>query len=156
MSTQRQLAQSAICSFASKWGFVTKEIFKMSASTTSTIDRSGRANGSCRTGRANWSGINIAAMVFGFVFFWPVGLFVLYWILTGREVLDLPAAMPSMLNRVKEVFGGSSNEDVKIQSGNSIFNDFQQTQHDRIREIKEENQNEFDAFMASAPEQGKG
>jgi len=147
----------------------------MSASTTSTIDRSRRANGSCRAGRANWSGINIAAMVFGFVFFWPVGLFVLYWILTGREVLDLPAAMPSMLSRIKETFGGSGAEDQRIQSGNSIFNDFQQTQHDRIREIKEEirersrrfkefraaasrqaDQNEFDAFMASAPEQGKG
>jgi|GEM_PF-5125446 len=46
--------------------------------------------------KGNWSGRNIAAMVVGFVLFWPLGLVLLYWNITGRDVKDLPAAARGM------------------------------------------------------------
>lgn len=118
--------------------------------------------------RARWSGFNIAAMVLGFIFFWPVGLVVLGWILSGRNVQELPEAVRHLWSKIFE--RGSDSAD---QFGNSVFNDYQQTQYDRIREIKEEiksraqrfgefrseakrraDQEEFDRFMASSPTAG--
>jgi len=114
--------------------------------------------------RGRWTGINIAAMVFGFVFFWPVGLVILYWILKGRDVRDLPAAIRG---KWSEMRGGSYSN-----TGNVVFNEYQQTQYERIKEIKDEidsrskrfaefrkqaqrrkDQDEFSQFMASAPGQ---
>jgi hypothetical protein len=40
--------------------------------------------GCCKKG--NWSGMNIAAMVIGFVLFWPIGLVLLYWNISGRDI----------------------------------------------------------------------
>lgn len=117
------------------------------------------------TSRANWSGINIAAMVVGFVFFWPIGLFVLYWILTGRDARDIPAAAKE---KWTSMFGQRGKTGADID--NVVFHDYQQTQYDRIREIKDEikeraqrfadfrrdakrraDQEEFNQFMASSP-----
>lgn len=114
---------------------------------------------------AHWSGVNIAAMVVGFVFFWPVGLFVLYWILTGREAVDIPAAAKAQWAKMRGDKGMRSGS-----TDNVVFNDYQQTQYDRIREIKDEmkaraarftefrqdakrraDQDEFNQFMASSP-----
>ena len=81
-----------------------------------------------------WSTFNIAAMVLGFVFFWPVGLFVLFWIISGRDVKEIPGALQGLWNKL---FSGNG----KSTSGttdNSIFNEYQQTQYDRITEIKDE------------------
>jgi len=119
---------------------------------------------------ARWSGVNIAAMVVGFVFFWPVGLVVLFWILSGRHVQELPGAIRQQWNHM---FGGSKRSSDEID--NLVFKEYQQTQYDRIREIKEEikhraqrfthfradaqrrvDQEEFDRFMASNPASAPG
>lgn len=141
----------------------------MSSSNGATVNQSNdRSWGPCRSGRGrrgNWSSFNIAAMVLSFVFFWPVGLLVLYWILTGRQVQDLPGAIKQ---KWQELRGGAHG--FSDQSSNSVFNDFQQTQYDRINEIKHEiktrstrfkefradaqrraDQEEFNSFMASSP-----
>lgn len=113
---------------------------------------------------ARWTGVNIAAMVVGFVFFWPVGLVVLFWIMSGRQVQELPGAIKEQWARM---FGKG---DVVEAVDNVVFNEYQQTQYDRIREIKEEiksranrfsefrmdakrraDQEEFNRFMASGP-----
>ena len=128
-----------------------------------------RAQRRGRCARANWSGVNIAAMVVGFVFFWPAGLVILYWIISGREVRDLPAAIKSQISRVSGNWSGGWGRSNGL-SDNVVFNDYQQTQFDRIREIKDEiksradrfdafradakrraDQEEFDRFMSSAP-----
>jgi hypothetical protein len=114
---------------------------------------------------ARWSGINIAAMVVGFVFFWPVGLVVLFWIMSGRQVQELPGAVREQWGNL---FGNKSDSFEAVD--NVIFNEYQQTQYDRIREIKEEiktragrfgefrmnakrraDQEEFNSFMAGGP-----
>lgn len=100
--------------------------------------------------------------------FWPAGLVILAWIMSGRDVRDLPSAIKSVW---AHFFGGNA-FDARLSAGteNTIFNEYQQTQYDRIAEIKNEikerarrfrdfsmtakrkaDQEEFDRFMASAP-----
>ena len=113
--------------------------------------------------------MNITGMVLGFILFWPVGLVILFWILSGRNVQDLPAAIK---RKWSEKFGGDKSmiTNDSDDSGNSVFNTFQQTQYDRISEIKEEirdrsrrfteyradarrraDEEEFNQFMSSNP-----
>ena len=81
---------------------------------------------------ANWSFTNIAFMVFGFVLFWPLGLFMLYWIMKGRDVVDIRSHLKAKWNRFK------GNDSAGGGTDNQVFNEYQETQYDRIREIKEE------------------
>jgi len=115
--------------------------------------------------KARWSALNIAAMVFSFIFFWPLGLVVLFWILGGRDANELPSAIRQHWRKFRgtETRFGS-------HSDNVVFNDFQQTQFDRINEIKHEikeraerfkefkadaqrraDQDEFNRFMSTSP-----
>ena len=122
--------------------------------------------GRCSKGR--WTPMNIAAMVLGFVCFWPVGLLVLFWILSGRNVQDLPEAVRE---KWQQFFGDTSNKR-RGSSDNIVFDEYQQTQYDRINEIREEikarharfqafrmdakrraDEEEFNRFMASKPVQ---
>ncbi len=147
----------------------------MASSNESTYGTSSNAlpgmqnRGSCfggMTGNANWSGSNIAAMVLGFIFFWPVGLVILYWIIKGRRVQELPGAIRDLWSRTF----GNGKMGRSFDSGNAVFNAYQQTQHDRIQEIRDEiraradrfnefrdeakrraDEEEFNRFMASAP-----
>jgi hypothetical protein len=146
----------------------------MSSSSASTNDQPGhRSRGRCCGGwskGANWSGINIAAMVVGFVLFWPVGLFILYWIVTGRDVRELPQWIHRQWSKVRGMWNGDEGFSKDERNGNVVFNEFQQTQYDRIREIREEikersrrfaefrtnakrraDEEEFNRFMADAP-----
>jgi len=129
-------------------------------STGSRVNRHPR-----RCGSSNWTGINIAAMVAGFVLFWPLGLFMVNWITIGRDARELPGITRDLINKLRgSGIGGSGS------SGNRIFNEFQQTQYDRIQEIKTEiqerskrfhdfreeqkrkqDQDEFNRFMTLSP-----
>jgi len=129
----------------------------MSSSSGSTHDLpDNRTRGHCcgSWGKSgNWSGFNIAAMVLGFVFFWPLGLFILYWIITGRNVKDLPQGIRDTWSRMTGSWSGSGMHNHNGRTDNSVFNDFQQTQIDRIREIKEEikeRSRRFGEFRADA------
>jgi len=129
----------------------------------STVEKSEARNWQNRRCGGHWTGLNIAAMVLGFVFFWPLGLVILYWTLKGRNVKELPAAIKEKVSHMTGGFGGE-------RSHNVVFHEYQQTQYDRIREIKAEikersdrfgqfradakrraDQEEFDQFMASGP-----
>lgn len=93
-------------------------------------------NGCCNKG--NWSFMNIAAMVIGFIVFWPVGLFLLFWNISGRDVRDLPSVIQE---KCAAIFSGSfyrSKGHRDSTDNNSVFEEYQQTQYDRITEIKEE------------------
>lgn len=121
--------------------------------------------GSSCCGRGHWSGTNIAAMVLGFILFAPLGFAVLLWTFAGRPIEELPGWLR---DKWRQMFrsGGRSGQD----SDNLVFNEYQQTQYDRIRELKEEirrraeafrnfrfdakrrsDRKEFDEFMASSP-----
>lgn len=144
----------------------------MSSSSNSTTDQSNnRSQGHCCGSwgkKGNWSGFNIVAMVLGFVLFWPIGLFILYWIVTGRNVKELPEGIRDQWSKVS-----GSRSDSYSRNGrgdNVVFNEYQQTQYDRIRELKDEikarsrrfvefranakrraDEEEFNRFMSDAP-----
>ena len=106
-------------------------------SSTATMNDNGTHNKGTRCcgfgNSANWSVTNIFAMVIGFVLFWPLGLFMLYWIFKGRDVTELGRHIGDKWNRFK---GNASSE--ANGTDNQVFNEYQQTQFDRIREIKDE------------------
>ena len=120
----------------------------MTTTNSSTVNDSHQyrhsRNGCCKKG--NWSGLNIAAMVIGFVFFWPVGLFLLYWNISGRDVRDLPGAIQEKWSAMfnGSFFGSKRQKDPKGE--NSVFDEFQQTQYDRVTELKEEIKNRAHRF----------
>ena len=132
-------------------------------------DRSRDGRGNRHRCGGNWSGLNIAAMVVGFVLFWPVGLFLLFWIITGRDVQHLPDAARGLWSRVDNAWRGNGS-DFRGPTENVVFNEFQQAQYERIREIKDEikertrrfrdfrararrraDEEEFNQFMSDAP-----
>ena len=129
----------------------------MSSSSESTFDQhEHRSRGQCCGhwgGRGNWSGLNIAAMVIGFVVFWPIGLFILYWIIKGRSVKELPEGVQRQWSRMTGGWSGKGGSGHGDASDNVVFNEYQQTQYDRIREIRDEIQDRshrFARFRASA------
>ncbi|MCB1772007.1 MAG: DUF2852 domain-containing protein [Gammaproteobacteria bacterium] len=122
-------------------------------------------------GAGHWSGANIAAMVLGFIIFVPLGIVVLVWTLMGRPVQELPAWVRE---KWRQTFSGTPSVS-RGDSDNVVFNEYQQTQYDRIREIKDEirrrseafrafrsdarrrrDQKEFEDFMATNPDSGAG
>ena len=134
-----------------------------------TGDRSGDGRRNGQKCGGNWSGLNIAAMVVGFVLFWPIGLFLLFWIFTGRDVQEFPDAVRSLWSRVDDVWRGNGS-DSRATTENVVFNEFQQAQFERIREIKDDikerarrfrgfrarakrraDEEEFNQFMSDAP-----
>ena len=140
----------------------------MASTAEAKVEKSNsRSWSSCSYGRrGHWTGGNIAAMVIGFVLFWPVGLLVLFWTMSGRNVRDLPGAIREKWSGFAGQWGGGS----RHSTNNVVFNEFQQTQYDRIREIKDEikerssrfneyradakrraDEEEFNSFMADTP-----
>ena len=120
----------------------------MTTSTNSTINDSGqyrRARKGCCT-KGNWSGINIAAMVIGFVVFWPLGLLILYWNIKGREVKDLPRAIQQKWSAMVSGSWSPSKSEGSSNGENTVFDEYQQTQFDRITEIKDEIKNRARSF----------
>jgi len=145
----------------------------MWCSNGSTTERYGTKNSSesntCSNSKSNFTGFNLLAMILGFVFFWPVGLLIVFWICSGRRVQDLPSAIRDLWDRG---FSVTSQQSQGV-SDNSVFNAYQQTQFDRISEIKEEiksrakrfnefrsdaqrraDEDEFNRFMNDTPNNG--
>ena len=144
----------------------------MSSSTDSTGARAHcRAHDRRSTGTGcRWTGLNIAAMVVGFMVAWPIGLFVLLWIVLGRDVQELPDEVRRQWSRVSDAWRGQGAGSDRAETDNVVFNEYQQAQYERVREIKEEiksrarrfrefranakrraDEEEFDRFMGEAP-----
>ena len=128
----------------------------------------------CWKGGGNWSGLNIAAMVFGFILFWPIGLFILFWIITGRSVQELYRWTRKQWGKLTENWNDGDGFVTAGRTDNVVFNEYQQTQFDRIREIKDEikerssrfadfranakrraDEEEFNRFMSDSPIRGE-
>lgn len=128
----------------------------------------------CGWGRkGSWGGFNIAAMVLGFIIFWPLGLFILFWVMSGRNVKELPQGVRDTWAKVTGHWHNDNGSYSTGSNDNVVFNEYQDAQHDRIREIKEEikertrrfsefranakrraDEEEFSRFMNDTPEQG--
>jgi hypothetical protein len=97
---------------------------------------------------SKWSGGNIAATAIGLILFWPIGVFILFWVATGRKLQQLPVA----IREKWEAFGAKFERNGR-SSHNVVFDEYQQTQYDRIRELKAEiktRSKRFNEFRADA------
>ena len=74
-------------------------------------------------------------MVVAFIAAWPIGLFILFWICSGRDVGELFGMAKSFWDRN---FASEQQFVAPADTDNVVFNEYQQTQYDRINEIKEE------------------
>lgn len=148
----------------------------MSSSSNTAYTQSGnRLWGRCRQHGnnkcGNWSGLNVTAMILGFVLFWPVGLLIMFSNMSGRDVKDLPQGIRDLWSGITGIWNRNDSFSRPDYSENDVFNEYQQTQFDRIHEIKEEikarsrsfrefrenlkrraNEEEFNRFMADKPD----
>lgn len=111
-----------------------------------------------------WNAVNVISIVVGMVVYWPVGLFLLGWVICDRQVRDLPGAISE---RARKLAGWTRQH---TGTGNRVFDEYQQTQFDRIAELKAEirereaafrrytdeknraeEKNQFDEFMRRGP-----
>ncbi len=121
------------------------------------------------SGSSKWTAPNVAAILIGLVLFWPVGLFLLVWVAMGRQLRELPGIISHQFNKLLRWLGCKA----PSHSGNRIFDEYQQTQYDRIDEILSEikgragafrdfrdekrraaDQREFDEFINKKPANG--
>ena len=102
-----------------------------------------------RCGRGHWSGANIAAIIAGFLIFAPLGFVALLWTLLGRPIQDLPGWLREQWRRGMGLLQTSEGP----RSDNVVFNEYQQSEYDRIDEIRDEigrRARAFQAFRAEA------
>ncbi len=83
-----------------------------------------------------WSSANIVALVLGFVVFWPVGLLMLFFILSGGDMADT-------FNRAKSWVSGLGSGQSYNASGNAAFDQYRD---ETLRRLEEEQQ-AFGDFM---------
>ena len=105
--------------------------------------------------RGRWTLFNIAVIIVSFVVFWPLGLFLLVWIFMDRELRELPEIVQSLFSRLR---GWMSRQNLSVRttnSGNRVFDEFQQTQFDRIDEIKMEINERDNAYRDFKDEQDR-
>lgn len=128
------------------------------------------ANIKLNESKGHWSWANITAMVLGFIVFPILGLAILLWTILGNPIQDLPSWARKKWQQLLSIRSTVENK----ETDNSVFNEYQQTQYESIRRMKDkitrregafrtfreaekrrEDQKEFDAFMSSQRETDK-
>jgi hypothetical protein len=97
-----------------------------------------------------WSPFNIAAMVIGFIIFWPVGLAILGWNIwsSRRQRSDFAfAGMNTMPNWGATPWSQTS-RDLSRNSGNAVFEDYKKATLERLEDERRKLSAEQDAFAS--------
>lgn len=98
-----------------------------------------------------WSGINIAAMVIGFIIFWPIGLAILFWnIMSSKFAPGEPAfaSMQGLAGMAGAPWASPVNRDLARNSGNVVFEDYKQATLERLEEERRKLVAEQEAFAS--------
>lgn len=101
-----------------------------------------------------WTGFNIAAMVVGFIIFFPLGLAILVWnIWSARQIRHSYAAMTGGMGA--GMAGGwqggqwsRTSRDLSRDSGNAVFEDYKRATLERLEEERRKLVAEQEAFAA--------
>jgi hypothetical protein len=110
---------------------------------SSAFDADSPWRNGCRSGRSQWAPFEIAAMVMGFVLFWPIGLAILFaklWQRSHGDERDLADFVRERANAVKETFWGVDAppmatrfaESVRRSSGNQAFDEWREAELARL------------------------
>ncbi len=111
--------------------------------------------------RPAWTSLNILLMIVGFVVFWPIGLFMLAYMIWGDEWgLDLSdwgnvkeranSAANTASEKIKTAFDGTAYSSRNESSGNSAFDEWRRNELKRLDEERrklEESRREFDKYV---------
>jgi hypothetical protein len=98
-----------------------------------------------------WHPLNIAAMVIGFIIFFPIGLGILFWnIWSARQMRNggAPAfaGMGGGFARWGEAPWSQTHRDLARDSGNSVFEDYKKATLERLEEERRKLAAEQEAF----------
>jgi hypothetical protein len=113
----------------------------------------------CTTRSVRWTPLNIISMVLGFVFFWPVGLVILFYILSGGDMSQVFERCGDWVRGRKNAHHGQRAHRAG-GTGNSAFEEYREATLKRLQEEEAEfhafmerlrkarDKEEFDRFMA--------
>ena len=102
--------------------------------------------------KPSWSPLTIALMVMGFIFFWPVGLAVLAYIIWGEKFGGSTEKAQRYWNkgasfvRSNTKAAGFGRPDFAATSGNAAFDEYRAEQLRRLEEERARLDAEIDAF----------
>lgn len=102
--------------------------------------------------RPEWSGMNIALMVAGFVIFAPLGLAMLAYILWGEHFGGSSEKAGKWMN-TKQKRCGRSRSHRRQATGNLAFDDYRAQEMERLEEARRQLENEreeFENFLRAA------
>ncbi|MCX5513599.1 hypothetical protein C3941_14350 [Kaistia algarum] len=102
--------------------------------------------------RPGWTPLTIAMMVLGFVFFWPLGLAMLAYIIWGDRIPEFRRNAKSMKADFSRSFGGCGARKSwnSAPSGNAAFDDYREAELRRLDEERrrlEDERAEFETFV---------
>jgi hypothetical protein len=100
--------------------------------------------------RPGWTPLTIALMVLGFIFFWPLGLAMLAYILWGDRIPEVRRHFEGMKRDWASDFRGGSRG--YARSGNFAFDEYRARELKRLEEERrrlEEERHEFETFMTN-------
>jgi hypothetical protein len=97
-----------------------------------------------------WSPFNIAAMVIGFIIFFPIGLAILFWNVwtARRQRSEFAFANMNPMTGWNAAPWSQTNRDLSRNSGNAVFEDYKKATLERLEEERRKLAAEQDAFAS--------
>ena len=103
------------------------------------------------THKSSWKAPNVLLMILGFIFFWPLGLAMLAYIIWGEEMREM---FKDFKSRVNTEFGESRCSQRRShgfsKTGNVAFDDYRKAELERLEEERrklEAEKAEFEEFL---------
>nr|WP_321981355.1 DUF2852 domain-containing protein [uncultured Cohaesibacter sp.] len=107
------------------------------------------------TAKSSWKGSHVALMILGFIFFWPLGLAILAYMIWGDEMREM---FKDFKTRIDREFKGSGcghrhrhRSHGFERTGNVAFDEYRKAELERLEEERrklEAQKEEFEEFLA--------
>jgi Protein of unknown function (DUF2852) len=100
--------------------------------------------------RPGWTPLTIGLMVLGFMFFWPLGLAMIAYILWGERIPEVRRHFAETKREWSREFRGCGRRSSYSRSGNVAFDDYRAAEFKRLEEERrklDEDLREFESFM---------
>jgi hypothetical protein len=104
------------------------------------------------TAKSSWKAPHVALMILGFIFFWPLGLAMLAYIIWGDEMREMFQDMKSRMKSHSDgaCCGTRSRHGGFSKTGNVAFDEYRKAEMERLEEERrklEAEKAEFDDFL---------
>ena len=103
------------------------------------------------TAKSSWKASNVGLMILGFIFFWPLGLAMLAYIIWGEEMREMFKDLKTRIDgEFKNSGCGHRRSHGFAQTGNVAFDEYRKAELNRLDEERrklEAERAEFDEFL---------